>query len=294
MSFNDDITLDTSNVRRGGRGAAIGGGIGGFGIIGAIIFFMITGQVPDFGQSVTAPQSGEYTQTDIAAECQTGADANASTDCRMVAGMNSLDTFWNAQLATEVGIRQVEPTLHLFSGAVQTACGTGSSDMGPFYCSGDDTIYIDTTFFEQLDSMGAENKSLAQLYILAHEFGHHIQYMTGDLQRVDHNSSGPTSSMVRSELQADCLAGSWIHNASTTNDPDTGVPFMLHPTQSEIQSALAAAQAVGDDRIYENAGMQANPDNFSHGSAEKREQWLTTGMQNGTYASCNTWDVAEP
>ena len=166
--------------------------------------------------------------------------------------------------------------------------------MGPFYCPGDDTVYMDVTFFEQLQSMGAENTSLAQLYILSHEWGHHIQNQLGILDAMDHQDLGPTGDMVRSELQADCLAGAWIKNASESVDPDTGATFMKKPTSAELQSALAAASAVGDDKIYENAGMRANPDNCSHGAAEKRMQWLETGMRGGTIAACNTWDAAQP
>ncbi|MFP7696195.1 neutral zinc metallopeptidase [Trueperella sp. LYQ143] len=291
MTFNDNASLNTSGVRRGGRGAAIGGGLGGFGLIGAVLYFMLTGQIPDFGQSYEAPVNAH--ETPLSEMCRTGADANHNVECRMVAGMNSINNFWNQQLPQETGTSNRQPELVLYSGSVQTACGLGTSQTGPFFCGGDDSIYIDVAFFDQLNQMGARNEELAQLYILAHEYGHHIQLMTGILQRIDHHSSGEDSSMVRSELQADCLAGAWIHNASHTVD-EHGNQLMKAPTAQELQDALAAAQAVGDDRIYESAGMQANPDNFSHGSAEKRMEWLTRGMENGTFAACNTWDVAHP
>lgn len=292
MTFNENARLNTSGTTRGGRGAAIGGGLGGFGIIGAIIYFMITGQVPDLGTAIQAPAHEQSGQS-LEEMCQTGADANENVECRMVAGKNSLDDYWSSQLPGEVGIRYSPPSLTLFSGSVQTACGTGSSQMGPFYCPGDQGIYIDVSFFEQLDRMGAENEALAQLYILAHEYGHHIQLLTGDLSKVDHRSSGETSSMVRSELQADCLAGAWVHNAAYTAD-EAGTTFMVPPTQAELEDALIAAQAVGDDKIMENAGMQANPDNFSHGSADKRMEWLTKGINGGTYGTCDTWSIDRP
>lgn len=296
MSFNNNVTLDTSGTRRGGGGGTgiAAGGLGGFGIIGAIIYFLITGQMPDLGNSYSAPANPSYEDVSLAEKCQTGDDANNDVECRMVAGQNSMNEFWNAQLPDETGISHVTPDLVLFTGSVSTACGTGTSQMGPFFCPGDDTIYIDVSFFEQLEDLGADNAPLAQLYILAHEWAHHIQLQTGILQQIDHNSSGPRSSMVRSELQADCLAGAWIHHASRTVDPDTGVAFMTEPTRAEVQSALDAAQAVGDDRIYENAGMPVNPDNFSHGSSEKRMEWLTIGMDSGTIAACDTWSVVEP
>lgn len=291
MTFNRDVQLDTSGVSSGGRRAAIGGGIGGFGLLGALLFFLVTGQVPSLDGLLAEP--GPAPAIDLAEECRTGADANARVECRMVAGKNSMDAYWNVQLPSELGVMYKPAALNLYSGSVATGCGTGSAQMGPFYCPADQTIYIDTTFFNELDSMGASNQALAQLYILAHEYGHHVQQLAGDLQKVDHRSSGESSSMVRSELQADCLAGAWIHNASSTTDAQ-GTTFMQPPTQTELADALAAAQAVGDDRIYESAGMQVNPDNFSHGSSEKRMEWLSRGISGGTYGSCDTWSVPQP
>lgn len=292
MTFNDNAQLNTSGVSRGRRGAAVGG-IGGFGLVGVVIYFLLTGTLPNFGQSYQAPVQSEDTSASLEQMCQTGADANKYVECRMVGGKNSIDDFWGRQTPEELGIRYRPASLNLFSGQVSTACGAGSSQTGPFYCPGDQTIYIDVTFFDQLESLGADNAPLAQLYILAHEYGHHMQLLTGDLNKIDHRSSGEDSSMVRSELQADCLAGAWIHNAATTTDAN-GNTFMKQPTQEELRAALNAAQAVGDDRIYENAGLQANPDNFSHGSAEKRMEWLTRGINGGTYETCETWSVAHP
>ncbi|MFC5370191.1 neutral zinc metallopeptidase [Arcanobacterium bovis] len=295
MSFNDDITIDTSGVNRGRRGAAIGGGVGGLGLLGALLLYFFTGQVPDLGSLVSSgQQSAGTSQQSISQECKTGADANSKDECRMAAGKNSLDEFWNTQLSKEAGVQYHPAGLMLYRGSVGTACGTGSSQTGPFYCPSDASVYIDTTFFNQLKQYGAQNTSLAQLYILAHEWGHHIQNHLGILNKIDHQSSGMSSSMVRSELQADCLAGVWINNASSTIDPDTGIPFLKPPTQQQLRSALDAASAVGDDRIMENAGMRANPDRFSHGSSQKRMEWLTRGIKGGTIASCDTWSVRQP
>lgn len=296
MTFNDNITLDTSGVNRSGhRGAKVGGGIGGLGLIGVILYVVLTGQIPDLsllggaGSGLNSDKPVAVGQ--LAAECRTGADANRNPYCRMVAGKNSLDVFWAAQLQKEKGVRYVPAGLVLYNGATATACGTGSANMGPFYCPGDTTVYIDVSFYDQLSRMGAHNTSLAQLYILAHEWGHHIQHQLGILRQMDRTSRGENSDLVRSELQADCLAGAWIHHASTTIDPDTGVAFMKRPTQAQLSSAISAAAAVGDDRIYESAGMRANPDNFSHGSAEKRMKWLSAGIAGGTIAACNTWSA---
>ncbi|WP_124054759.1 KPN_02809 family neutral zinc metallopeptidase [Arcanobacterium ihumii] len=293
MSFNDDITIDTSGVNHGRRGAAIGGGVGGLGLIGVLLVYLFTGQVPDLG-SMTAPAQNTGSQKSISTECKTGADANTKDECRMAAGRNSLEVFWQEQLPKETGVRYQTGGLTLYQGSVGTACGTGSSQTGPFYCPSNATTYIDVSFFNQLKQFGANNTSLAQLYILSHEWGHHIQNQLGILNKIDHRSSGESSSMVRSELQADCLAGAWIHHASSTIDPDTGIPFLKQPSQQELRSALDAAASVGDDSIMENAGVRANPDSFSHGSSEKRMQWLNKGIQNGTIQSCDTWSVRQP
>lgn len=302
MTFNPNISLDTSGVDRGGghRGAVIGGGVGGLGLIGAILYFVFTGQTPPLEMLQTSDLNYDANNSvsveELASECRTGTDANENSLCRMVAGKNSLDVFWNEDLPAETGgkLAYSPAGLTLYDGVTDTACGTGTSQTGPFYCPADQSVYIDVTFYDQLQSMGAENTSLAQLYILAHEWGHHIQNQLGILSQMDHNDLGPNGDMVRSELQADCLAGAWINNAANTVDPDTGVTYLQKPTSEQLKSALAAASAVGDDKIYENAGMSANPDNFSHGSAEKRMQWLKTGMEGGTIASCDTWNVATP
>ncbi|WP_455951789.1 KPN_02809 family neutral zinc metallopeptidase [Arcanobacterium haemolyticum] len=297
MSFNNDITLDTSGTRRGGGGKVAAGGIGGLGLAGVLIYFLFTGQLPPLETiigSAQQSQTSQQSQSSLEQECRSGKDANTKVECRMVAGQNSINEMWNAQLPKDTGIKHKTPGFMLFSNGINTACGTASSQQGPFFCPGDDTIYIDVSFFNQLESLGAKNAPLAQLYILAHEWGHHIQLQTGVLQQIDHRSSGPQSSMVRSELQADCLAGAWIHHASTTVDPDTGIPFMKQPTDAELTSALEAASAVGDDHIAEISGRRANPDNFSHGSAAKRLEWLKVGIENGTYNACDTWSVPTP
>lgn len=298
MTFNDNITIDTSGSTRGRgrRAAGVGGGIGGLGLLGVLVFYLLTGQLPDPSALSTGDTTSNQSQDNfvLTEECKTGEDANTKSECRMVAGKNSLDTFWKIQLPSETGYAYSPATLVVYSGVTDSGCGTASNQIGPFYCPADSSVYIDVDFFNQLKRFGTDNSSIAQLYILAHEWGHHVQNLTGVLAQVDHNSSGPTSSMVRSELQADCLAGAWIHNAANTVDPDTGVPFLKMPTEQQLRQALSAAAAVGDDRIAQNAGVNANPDNFSHGSAQKRQEWLMTGIKGGSYNVCDTWSVRVP
>ncbi|MFT3942726.1 MAG: neutral zinc metallopeptidase [Ancrocorticia sp.] len=294
MSMNDGIRLDGSRVQRRGRGTVAAGGIGGVGLIGAIIIYFLAGQVVD-PQALTPPSFTSEDGGDLSAQCQTGSDANASTECWMVATAESLDAYWQAQLPAETDIEYVQPQFVVFDDSTTTACGTGSAQMGPFYCPADQTVYLDVTFFDQLETdFGTENSTLAQSYIVAHEFGHHIQNQLGYLQRVRQGDSGPSGSQVRSELQADCLAGAWLNNASTTVDPESGETFLQPITREQLDSAVSAAAAVGDDHIMESAGVTVNQERFTHGSAEQRMNWLVQGYNNGTVASCNTWDVAQP
>ena len=292
--MNDGIRLDGSRVQRRGRGTVAAGGIGGIGLIGATIIYFLTGQVVD-PQALNPPSFTSEDGGDLSAQCQTGADANASTECWVVATAESLDAYWQVQLPEETGVDYVQPQFVVFDVATTTACGTGSAQMGPFYCPADQTVYLDVTFFDQLETnFGTENSTLAQSYIVAHEFGHHIQNQLGYLRRVQQGDSGPAGSQVRSELQADCLAGAWLNNASTTIDPESGETFLQPITREQLDSAVSAAAAVGDDHIMESAGVTVNQERFTHGSAEQRMNWLVQGYNNGTVASCNTWDVAQP
>lgn len=164
--------------------------------------------------------------------------------------------------------------------------------MGPFYCPGDESIYMDTAFFDELESMvRTELGPLAQLYVVAHEWGHHVQHIGGIMSGLDLRDTGEGSDSVRLELQADCFAGSWVAAASSTTDA-AGVPLLVEPTPAEIADALGAAKVVGDDFIQrEMGGGFVNPEAWSHGSSESRMRWFTTGLERGVGA-CDTFSVA--
>lgn len=293
MSMNDDIQLDASRVKVRGRGTMAATGVGGLGLIGAIVYFFLTGQVPD--SLVTSGRQPAGNQTSLIETCKTGEDANKNTECWMVATAESLDAYWGGALPSAAGAAYKKPDFVLFSGSTSTACGTASSQTGPFYCPADKAVYLDVGFFKELQSRyGATNSRLAQAYIVAHEFGHSIQDQTGILSKVNHKDTGPSGSLVRSELQADCLAGVWLHNASKTVDPESGKKFLIPPTREELKTAVDAAAAVGDDHIYESAGMEANQESFTHGSSAKRTEWLMKGYEGGKFESCDTWSVPAP
>ena len=207
--------------------------------------------------------------------CDSGADANANVDCRMAGAQLALDAFWEDNVE---GYRA--PQLIVVDGATSTQCGTASNAVGPFYCPPEETVYIDPTFFQLMQQQfGASAGNLAQLYIVGHEWGHHIQSLLGAMERYPNNGTGPGSNGVRMELQADCYAGGWLGRATEQTDAD-GDPYLEKPTEEQIRGALNAASTVGDDHIQEQSG-QVNPETWTHGSSEQRQRWFAEGYQNG-------------
>jgi predicted metalloprotease len=289
MTFNDDANIRGGRVSKRGRNAAIGAGGGGLVVIALLVISQftgvdLTGLAPLLGGENGGGTSTEQTTLD---QCETGADANDDVECRMLGAATSLDIFWETQVDGYVA-----PELILFSGGVSTGCGSATSAVGPFYCPPDQSVYIDTAFFDQLRTQfGASGESLAQMYIVAHEWGHHIQNIVGTMNGLDLQDAGPTSDGVRLELQADCYAGAWVAAASDTADA-SGVQLLKEPTRAEIADALNAAEVVGDDYIQENLGNgQVNPETWTHGSSEQRQSWFQTGFESGVGA-CDTFSTS--
>lgn len=286
MTFNSNADVGGSGAkRRGPGGGAIAGGVGGLGAIAVILLNIFTGG--NFssllgGIGGGAPEAGSG--TDIT-NCETGADANADAACRLAAGSKSINTFWSGEVQ---GYRP--PQLIIVDGSTASACGTASNQTGPFYCPPEETVYIDPTFFDVLEQQfGDEAGPLAQLYVLAHEYGHHIQQIAGIMDAHPNNGTGPESNGVRTELQADCFAGAWVASAAGTTDAN-GVAYLQAPSETQIRDALDAAAAVGDDHIQAQSG-QVNPESWTHGSSEQRQRWFATGYKGGIGA-CDTFAVA--
>lgn len=306
MSFNENVQLDTSRVRTGGRGrrggpsgTVIGGGIGGLILTLILMFLGINpGQVPTptdpgggGGMDTSRMDTAGQANTELINHCETGADANEDIWCRMVAGENSLQDFWSEELP-RYGQQWREPTLTLYQGQTQSGCGTASNQVGPFYCPLDQGVYIDADFFQLLEQQfGASGGPLAQLYVLAHEFGHALQDQLGLLGRAQQDPQGAESGAVRVELMADCLAGVWVNHASSTVDEASGEAWLKPPTEDEIRDALSAAAAVGDDNIQERTQGRVTPENWTHGSAEARQRWFLQGYQSGDLNRCDTFAV---
>ena len=214
-------------------------------------------------------------------ECRTGADANRSRQCRIVAYVNAIQQYWTREY-DRLGGRYQPAQTTFFTERVSTRCGNATSAVGPFYCPADSTVYIDLSFFDQLErDYGASAGSLAQGYVIAHEYGHHVQNLENILDRVRGDREGPESAAVRSELQADCFAGVFAGNADDT--------ILQPPTRAEIADALSAAAAVGDDRIQESTQGQVNPERWTHGSSEWRQGWFLRGFVRGDPNACDTF-----
>ncbi|MCU4297814.1 neutral zinc metallopeptidase [Brevibacterium permense] len=288
MTFNPNADISGNRTSKRGRNTAIVGG-GGVGIVGLLVFLI----GPLLGVDVTGlmggitPDDGGQNQSSgtSMAQCDTGEDANTNIDCRMAGAQVVLDDYW----AQKVDGYE-PPAMTLVDGQTSTGCGTASNQVGPFYCPADQGVYIDPSFFDILrQQYGASADELAQLYIVGHEWGHHIQNITGVMSEHPNNGTGPESNGVRTELQADCYAGAWLGKVTTLTD-DNGTPYLEGPSKEQLDDALNAAFVVGDDHIQEQSGF-VNPESFTHGSSKQRQTWFTTGYNEGL-SSCDTFVVS--
>jgi uncharacterized protein len=299
MELNENARADTSQIDdqrgSGGGGGGIGGlPIGGGGITGIIISLLLAVVGGYFGINQISggggePQTGD--NTSLSQECSQK-DATKQLDCRNVLYVNSIQDYWKDAMPANFGDPYQPAKTVLFSRQVSTACGAADSGVGPFYCPGDDRVYIDLTFYRQLaDQLGAPGE-FAQPYVLAHEYGHHIQDLTGTeatmRRQQQRDPSQQNALSVKLELQADCYAGVWAKNATGTDD-GSGQKIFTSITDQDIQEGLDTAKQIGDDTLQQRGGGQVNPAEFTHGTSAQRQQWFRTGFESGSPKSCDTF-----
>jgi predicted metalloprotease len=279
----------------GGRGAAVGGG--GLGVVGLVIYLLVavvggggSGQAASsvLGELGSAGQPQTADNTEIQSQCRTGKDANEKLECAVVADIDSIQAYWTRELPN-LGRSYVSVKTVWFSGQVSTGCGAADSGAGPFYCPADKLVYIDLSFYDEITStFHATGGAFVDAYVLAHEYGHHVQDLLGVEAKV-RTRQGPKSDSVRLELQADCYAGVWAKHA--TEPGPNGEPALVSSiSQQDIDNALQIAGRIGDDWIQRNLGNgQVNQNTFTHGTGAQREKWFTTGYRTGDPKACDTF-----
>lgn len=309
MRFNPKARLDTSRIGDAGTGSGgssgglgggrtripIPGGIGGGGIGGILVVVLIVvlnqclsggGTSGSGAQGLSAQRFTEGAER--YANCKTGEDANNSRDCARVAIENSLVDFWAKEMGNDF---HPEAGILTFTSSVSTGCGGATAEVGPFYCPPDETIYLDTSFFSDVlaPELGAPDSFAVEAYVLAHEFGHHISNLTGQLGQVK-GGTGDQSESTRLELQADCYAGLWAQHAEDTVDAD-GNQLILEISEQDLQDSLDAARSVGDNRIQQKSGQRVNKEVWTHGSDEQRARWFSVGYKAGGMDECDTFSI---
>ena len=298
VRFRKDVNLDPSQVEdrrgRGGFGGLPGGGIavggGGLGVV-ALVLYLLIGALSGGGGGLSGVLTNLENETvasappgEVVSTCHKGAQANAREDCRILGDVNSIQTYWRGEFAAAKRAYPLARTV-FFTGQTDTGCGPASTDVGPFYCPVDKHVYIDLGFFDELKSrFGAQGGAFAQAYVLAHEYGHHVQGELGTLARVGNETQGAQGTSVRTELQADCYAGVWAHHAVQTG-------YLIDLTQADIADALDAAAAVGDDRIQAETQGQVDRETWTHGSSAQRQHWFTVGYRTGDPNACDTFSA---
>jgi len=267
-----------------------GGGGGGLGI-GAIVVILIVAWVAGINplSLLGLDMGGGPVTTQVAPQQRPSGQTGAPAD-EMGAFVSTVlaetETTWT-KIFAENGVRYREPTLVLFSGATQSACGFAQSAMGPFYCPGDQKVYIDLAFYDELKSRFGAGGDFAEAYVIAHEVGHHVQNLLGTLGEVNRirgqsDSARSNELSVRTELQADCYAGIWARSVDAEG--------LLE--QGDMEEAINAAAQIGDDAIQQRTQGYVVPESFNHGSSEQRMRWLKRGYDKGTVEACDTFSVS--
>jgi uncharacterized protein len=295
----DDSRVDVGGVddRRGGGGGG-GGGLaigGGTGLVGIVIFILFqvlgggggggTSGLPQLGAGSANSTGQQESAEELNTRCNTEGALQKYTDCRLIKVYDIADNTWSDEFKRR-GVKYRAPKLAFFDQAANTACGQASAEVGPFYCPGDEEIFLDLNFLDQLQQQLGANGEFAQAYIVAHEFGHHLQTVLGTERKVreaqQRNPGKENQYSVALELQADCYAGAW---SKLADQQSSGIKL----TPDNILEAQNAASAVGDDKIQQKTQGRVDQDSWTHGSAASRKQWFTKGAETGDLDACNTF-----
>ena len=289
MRLEDGRESDNIEDRRGVRGSMMGGGGRRIGV-GTIVLALVAmyfgvdpSVVLNMGAGMPETQHQASVAPGVRATGQAEDDALARFTSRVLA--DTEDTW--GELFRAGGKQYREPTLVLYTGGTQTACGAGQAAMGPFYCPGDERVYLDLGFYRDLQARFAAPGDFAQAYVIAHEIGHHVQHQLGiaeKVQQAKQRASARDANLlqVRMELQADCFSGIWAHHANRSRG-------ILE--QGDVEEALRAASAIGDDTLQKQAQGYVVPESFTHGSAEQRARWFRRGLDSGEMKACDTFSA---
>ena len=291
MRWDDFRRSDNVDDAPAGGGSGLGGGfrLGGGALIAVVVISLLLGKNPLEVLSLLesgTPPTVQAPASSVPPGVPTPAPNDPQRDfVRAILG--DTEDFWTAELARR-GARYQPPRLTLFRGQVGSACGFASAAMGPFYCPGDQRVYLDLHFFQELSQRFGAPGDFARAYVIAHEIGHHVQNQLGLMREVEQKSGNASEKTrnalsVRQELQADCFAGVWGHSAAARGALDA----------SDIDAGIAAASAVGDDRIQQRSRGYVVPESFTHGSSAQRVRWFKVGLQSGDIRQCDTFGTRD-
>ncbi|MBG0563603.1 KPN_02809 family neutral zinc metallopeptidase [Actinoplanes aureus] len=293
MELNERADIDTSQVNdRRGSGGGIGGlPIGGGGLAGLVVTLVVALVGGYFGINTMGGGGENSAPSSALAECEQP-NALQHLECRNTLYVNSIQAYWRDELPKSFGEQYQPADTNIFEGGVNTACGSADSGVGPFYCPADDAVYIDLSFYQVLAKQLGASGEFAQPYVLAHEYGHHVQDVLGTeaemRRRQQRDPDSANQESVKLELQADCYAGAWANAAANTTDAD-GDKIFTSLTEQDIQEGIQAAGQIGDDTLQQRGGGKVNPEQFTHGTSAQRQQWFRVGYESGDPKQCDTF-----